>query len=80
MLKKYQFYYKNNPLVEKFLDFTSDAAENNDDEKEVRDLILVQQEVMKEKPLKSEDELLFFKNMKKVKNIAEKLEERCYEK
>lgn len=79
MLKKYQLYYKNNPLIEKFLDFTSVVAENNDDEKEVRNLILAQQEVLKNNPIKSEDEVLFFKNMKKIKTIAEKLEERCYE-
>lgn len=74
MLIKYQYIYELNPIVEKFLNFTSVSEENNIDENEIRELILRQHELWEKRPFNDETEKVFSENSKKLGNIKKRLD------
>lgn len=74
MLIKYQYIYELNPILEKFLKFTSISEENNSDENEIRELILKQHELWEKRPFNDETEKIFSGNIKKLENIKKRLD------
>lgn len=73
MLNDSQYIHKYNPIVEKFLDYTSEEKENNDDENEIRRIILKQRELWNKRPLDEGNEKIFDDNRHKLEKIKAKL-------
>ena len=73
MLNDSQYIHKYNPIVEKFLDYTSEEKENNDDENEIRRIILKQRELWNKRPLDEGNEKIFDANRHKLEKIKAKL-------
>lgn len=73
MLGNYLYIYDDNPIVEKFLEYTSVESENNGDEKELRNIIFKQKELWNKKPLTDAEYRDFDKNKEKLKEIRNRL-------
>lgn len=73
MLNECLYIYKNNPIVEKFLDYTVNDTDNNDDEREIRKIILEQRELWGKKPLDDEQSKLFDKNRHELEKIKARI-------
>ena len=73
MLNYSQYIHRSNPVIDKFLDYTTDDKDNNDDEREIRRIVLSQKELWNKKPLDEEQMKTFNSNNYELAKIKARL-------